>query len=130
MNIEAIILVVHVLLALALLGLILIQHGKGADAGAAFGSGASGTVFGASGSGSFLTKITTWVAISFFATSLTLAYLSAHSGDKVSSVFDKTVEEQAADLPATAEEAVAENVPVAEDVPVVEEETTDLPAAE
>ena len=63
MNIEAIILVVHVLLALALLGLILIQHGKGADAGAAFGSGASGTVFGASGSGSFLTKITTWVAI-------------------------------------------------------------------
>jgi preprotein translocase subunit SecG len=124
MNIEAIILVVHVLLALALLGLILIQHGKGADAGAAFGSGASGTVFGASGSGSFLTKITTWVAISFFATSLTLAYLSAHSGDKVSSVFDKTVEEQAADLPATAEEAVAE------DVPVVEEETTDLPAAE
>ena len=124
MNIEAIILVVHVLLALALLGLILIQHGKGADAGAAFGSGASGTVFGASGSGSFLTKITTWVAISFFATSLTLAYLSAHSGDKVSSVFDKTLEEQAADLPATAEEAVAE------DVPVVEEETTDLPAAE
>lgn len=122
MNIEAIILVVHVLLALLLLVLILIQHGKGADAGAAFGSGASGTVFGASGSGSFLTKVTTWVAIAFFATSLTLAYLSAHSGDKVSSVFDNTVEEQATDLPA--EEAVAV------DVPVIEEEATDLPAAE
>ncbi len=84
MNIEAIILVVHVLLALALLGLILVQHGKGADAGAAFGSGASGTVFGASGSASFLTKLTTWIAIAFFATSLTLAYLSAHSGEKAS----------------------------------------------
>lgn len=127
MNIEAIILVVHVLLALALLGLILVQHGKGADAGAAFGSGASGTVFGASGSGSFLTKVTTWVAIAFFATSLTLAYLSAHSGEKANSVFDKTVEEQAADLPATAEEAIAEDVPVVEEAA---EEATDLPAAE
>ncbi len=125
MNIEAIILVVHVLLALGLLALILIQHGKGADAGAAFGAGASGTVFGASGSASFLTKLTTWIAIAFFATSLTLAYLSAHSGDKVNSVFDEAAEEQIVDVP-TAEEAVAE------DVPVIEEsaETTDLPPAE
>ena len=123
MNTEAIILVIHVLLALGLLALILIQHGKGADAGAAFGAGASGTVFGASGSASFLTKLTTWIAIAFFATSLTLAYLSAHSGDKVSSVFDKVAEEQLVDVPATEE---------AEDVPVIEEsaETTDLPPAE
>ncbi len=70
-------LVVHVLLALALIGLILIQHGRGADAGAAFGSGASGTVFGARGSTSFLTKLTTFLAIGFFANSLALAYLSA-----------------------------------------------------
>ena len=126
MNIEEIILVVHVLLALVLLGLILIQHGKGADAGAAFGSGASGTVFGASGSASFLTKLTTWIAIAFFATSLTLAYLSAHSGDKVSSVFDKAAEEQVTDVPATAEPAVAEDVPAIEEAT----EAADLPVAE
>lgn len=125
MNIEAIILVVHVLLALGLLALILVQHGKGADAGAAFGAGASGTVFGASGSASFLTKLTTWIAIAFFATSLTLAYLSAHSGEKVTSVFDETAEEQVVDVPA-AKEAVAEDVPVIED----SADTTDLPPAE
>ena len=114
MNIEVIILVVHVLLALVLVGLILIQHGKGADAGAAFGGGGSGTVFGASGSASFLTKITTWIAIVFFATSLTLAYLSAHSGDKASSVFDKTVEGQVAEVPILTEERVAEDIPIFE----------------
>jgi preprotein translocase subunit SecG len=66
----------HVLLCTALIGLILIQHGKGADAGAAFGSGASATVFGSQGSASFLTRITAILATTFFITSLTLAYFS------------------------------------------------------
>jgi preprotein translocase subunit SecG len=66
--------VVYVLVAAALIGLVLIQHGKGADAGAAFGSGASGTVFGARGSANFLSRTTAWLAAVFFALSLTLAY--------------------------------------------------------
>ena len=74
---ETIVLVVHVLLAIAVISLVLLQHGRGADAGAAFGSGASGTVFGARGATSFLQRFTTWVAAAFFATSLGLAYLAA-----------------------------------------------------
>ena len=68
------ILAVHIIVAIALSGLILIQHGKGADAGASFGSGAAGTVFGAAGSGNFLTRATAVLATIFFITSLALAY--------------------------------------------------------
>ena len=63
---QTIILSIHIILAISLVVLILVQHGKGADAGAAFGSGASSTVFGAGGSATFLTKITTVIALSFF----------------------------------------------------------------
>lgn len=70
-----ILVVVQVLVAVALVALILVQHGKGADAGAAFGSGASGTVFGARGSANFLSRATAALATVFFAVSLTLAYL-------------------------------------------------------
>lgn len=69
------ILMVHVLIALTLIGLVLIQHGKGADIGAAFGSGASNTVFGSQGTGNFLFKLTGGLALAFFVTSLTLSYL-------------------------------------------------------
>jgi len=79
---QSILLVLHVLVAVALIGIILIQHGKGADAGAAFGSGASATVFGARGSGSFLTRTTTILAVVFLANSLFLAYLSGQSIEK------------------------------------------------
>ena len=72
-----IILVIHVLLALGLVGLILIQHGKGADAGAAFGSGAAGSVFGARGAYSFLYKLTAVLAVAFFVTSISLAYFAS-----------------------------------------------------
>lgn len=64
----------HVLICVSLIGFVLIQHGKGADAGAAFGSGASSTVFGSQGSGSFLTRTTAILATLFFITSLTLGY--------------------------------------------------------
>jgi preprotein translocase subunit SecG len=73
--------ILHLLLALGLIGLILIQHGKGADAGAAFGSGASATVFGARGSGSFLTRVTAIMATLFFLTSMALAYYAAQVGE-------------------------------------------------
>lgn len=73
---ESVILAVHVVVAVALIGLILIQQGKGADAGASFGGGASGTVFGSQGSSNFLTKTTAILATTFFLTSLFLSYIS------------------------------------------------------
>ncbi len=72
-TIETLVLVFHVLGALAIIGLVLIQHGKGADMGAGFGGGSSNTVFGSDGAGNFLTKLTTGVAIAFFVSSFTLA---------------------------------------------------------
>ena len=77
-TVNSILLVVQVLLSISLIVLILIQHGKGADAGAAFGSGASATFFGARGSGNFLTRTTTIVAILFFIVCLSLAYISSN----------------------------------------------------
>lgn len=74
---QQLILVLHVLVAVCLVTLVLLQHGKGADMGAAFGSGASNTMFGSVGATPFLMKITILLAAIFFATSLTLGYLSA-----------------------------------------------------
>ena len=70
---ESIIVIVHVIVAIAIVGLVLLQQGKGADAGAAFGSGSSNTVFGSAGSGNFLTRSTSIAATIFFITSLSLA---------------------------------------------------------
>ena len=75
-NIEKVFLVLLVLDALALIGLVLLQQGKGADVGAAFGSGSSGTVFGSSGGANFLTRLTTLFAVLFFVLSFSLAYLA------------------------------------------------------
>ncbi len=75
------ILMTHVAIAIALVVLILLQQGKGAEAGAAFGGGASQTVFGSRGSGSFLAKFTGLLAVAFFATSLTLAYFASQAGE-------------------------------------------------
>lgn len=86
---QAFFLTIHVVLALTVIGLVLLQQGKGADAGAAFGSGASSTVFGAPGSGSFLTRMTTLSAALFFATSLTLAMIAANRTDDSGSVIDQ-----------------------------------------
>lgn len=73
-----VLLVVYLLVALGLIGLILIQQGKGADMGASFGAGASGTLFGSSGSGNFLTRTTAILAITFFSLSLLIGNLSAN----------------------------------------------------
>ena len=89
---ETVILAVHIIIAITLIGLILIQQGKGADAGAAFGGGGGGggastTVFGSQGSGNFLTKTTAILATTFFITSLFLSYLSGQvSSDKAQAI--------------------------------------------
>ncbi|MDX1593683.1 MAG: preprotein translocase subunit SecG [Gammaproteobacteria bacterium] len=89
---QTILLVIHVLIALALVALVLLQHGKGADMGAAFGSGASNTVFGARGAGSFMTRTTAVLAALFFISSIGLAFLATRMGDvRTGSVVD-TVE--------------------------------------
>ncbi|ROO32450.1 preprotein translocase subunit SecG [Salinisphaera orenii] len=90
-----ILLIVQVVVALSLVGLILVQHGKGADAGAAFGSGASGTVFGAQGAANFMTRATAALATVFFAISLTLAYLVNGASAPTGSVTDQVQQQQA-----------------------------------
>jgi preprotein translocase subunit SecG len=85
-------LVVHLLAALSIIGLVLLQHGKGADMGAAFGSGASGSLFGATGSANFLSRTTAVLAALFFITSLTLAYLASQQPKTLGGVMQNVVE--------------------------------------
>jgi preprotein translocase subunit SecG len=87
---------VHVLLALMIIGLVLLQRGKGAEAGAGFGSGASGTVFGARGTSTLFSKLTAVFAAMFFATSLTLAYLGARPTAEPTSVLERAAQAAAA----------------------------------
>jgi preprotein translocase subunit SecG len=115
-NIQKAVLIGHTLIALLIIVLVLLQRGKGADAGAAFGAGASGTVFGARGSGSFFSRATAVCATAFFVTSLTLAYLSSQNTAAPSSVMDTVPE---------VEEAVEA---VESDMPALE--ATDMPALE
>ncbi|HEY6864322.1 MAG TPA: preprotein translocase subunit SecG [Burkholderiales bacterium] len=95
------ILIIDVLVAMGIIGLVLLQHGKGADVGAAFGSGASGSLFGASGSANFLSRSTAVLAVVFFITTFTLAYLASHRPRGESAVID-SVKEQPAAPPAPA----------------------------
>lgn len=85
---STIILIIQVLAALAIIGLVLIQHGKGADMGAAFGSGSSGSLFGASGSSNFLSKSTAVAATIFFAATLALAFINSQRTASSGSVMD------------------------------------------
>lgn len=96
---EVAILVIHVIAALAIIGLVLLQHGKGADMGAAFGSGSAGSVFGSSGSANFLSRTTAIVATIFFVTSIGLTIFSAKkTADK--GLMTQPVETPAQSLPA------------------------------
>jgi preprotein translocase subunit SecG len=81
--------ILHLLFAAAIVALVLLQRGKGADAGAGFGAGASGTVFGARGSASFLSRTTATLAVLFIGTSLTLAYMGSRAPDAPKSVIDR-----------------------------------------
>ena len=85
---ETLVWIVHVLTAVVLIGLVLMQHGKGADMGAAFGSGSAGSLFGSSGSANFLSRSTAVAATIFFITSLLLTYIYAHPAQQ-QGVMDK-----------------------------------------
>lgn len=104
---ETLVLIFHVLAALAIIGLVLIQHGKGADMGAGFGSGSSSTVFGSGGAGNFLTRMTTGIAIAFFVTSFGLAFFAKEKAVAVRDLGIPVVEQVVVEeeLPAAPEEA-------------------------
>lgn len=94
-----VLLAVQMLTAIGMIGLILIQHGKGADMGAAFGSGASGSLFGATGSANFLSRTTAVLATVFFAATLALAYFGNLRAPQSSSVLERA-QSQSAPAPA------------------------------
>jgi len=129
-NIQTTVLTIHTIIALAIIGLVLIQRGKGADAGAAFGAGASGTVFGSRGSTSFFSRATAVLATAFFATSLTLAYLSSQQGAAPESLLDSApaveVEQPAPQTPSIDQPAPGQLPTLDEVAPGVE--NTGLPA--
>ena len=119
---ENLIFLVHVLTALAIIALILMQQGKGADMGASFGSGASQTIFGASGSGNFFSKLTAICAAVFFVTSFSLAVFAKQSASVDEGLPLPALEESADDLPAV--DAGSDDLP-----PVESNSGDDLPAA-
>lgn len=123
---ETVIIVVHLVVAIGVVGFVLIQQGKGADAGASFGSGASGTVFGSQGSSSFLSRFTAVLAAVFFATSLGLAFYAKDRASTISQLglpdpvlLEVPQQERPAleDIPYVESQAPAASV---DDVPVVE----------
>ncbi|HJN96050.1 MAG: preprotein translocase subunit SecG [Gammaproteobacteria bacterium] len=121
---QTLIVVIHVIVAIVIVGLVLLQQGKGADAGASFGAGASQTVFGASGSGNFLVKATTVAATIFFVTSLSLAIFARNQSGVGTTV----------GLPVVNQEILEETTTEQTDVPQLEDEVeqtanqSDVPA--
>ncbi len=106
MNWVSLAVMLHVLIALAICGLVLLQHGKGADMGSGFGGGASSSLFGASGSANFLSRATAVLATIFFVSSMGLAYFAAHTPQEGGSVVDRAAPaaQKKADAPAPAAE--------------------------
>ncbi|MEO0576336.1 MAG: preprotein translocase subunit SecG [Pseudomonadota bacterium] len=131
---------VHAVISIAIIALVLMQKGKGADAGASFGSGASGTVFGARGAANFLSRATAVMATLFFANSLALAYLTTQQSEGAGSVVEAVETTDAPAIPAQSvspddvpsiddadpeqmlDDAVDAAVDAAEDVPAIESE--------
>ncbi|WP_090618620.1 preprotein translocase subunit SecG [Azotobacter beijerinckii] len=121
---ETIVVVFHLLAALGVVALVLVQQGKGAEAGASFGSGASATVFGSQGSSTFLSRVTAILAAAFFVTSLGLGFLAKEKAGALSQ----------AGLPDPAVLEIQQKKPAAEDVPVLEQQkpvddSVDVPQA-
>lgn len=110
---ETLVWVIHVLAAVGVIGLVLMQHGKGADMGAAFGSGASGSLFGSSGSANFLSRATAVLAAVFFTTSLTLTYFSSHK-TKSAGVMATQQTQSRPEIPAGAAQPAAPVAPAAQ----------------
>ena len=125
--------VFHVLLAFGIVGLVLLQRGRGADAGAGFGAGASGTVFGARGSASFLSRMTAVLATLFFLTSRGLSYLFSRGTEAPASVMDRTPAQQAPLDPTAIQAATTpESAPPASEsaAPAADPEPAPAPAGE
>jgi preprotein translocase subunit SecG len=121
---ETVVVVFHLLGAIGVVALVLLQQGKGADAGASFGAGASATVFGSQGSSTFLSRVTAIMATAFFLTSLGLAFFAKERSDGMAQV----------GLPDPAMMEVQQAKPAVEDVPVLEElkpavDAVDVPQA-
>nr|WP_090445730.1 preprotein translocase subunit SecG [Pseudomonas benzenivorans] len=121
---ETVVVVFHLLGAIGVVVLVLLQQGKGADAGASFGSGASATVFGSQGSSTFLSRVTAILAAAFFLTSLGLGFFAKEKADALTQ----------AGLPDPAALEVQQAAPAVEDVPVLEEQkpvdnAADVPSA-
>jgi preprotein translocase subunit SecG len=108
---ENLVTVIHIIAAAGVIGLVLLQHGKGADMGAAFGSGASGSLFGVSGSSNFMSKATAVCVAVFFATSLTLAYMASHRSGNGSVIKATQVLEVKSDMVKPTEKKPAETKP-------------------
>lgn len=129
-TIQKVALIVHTLIALLIIALVLLQRGKGADAGAAFGAGASGTVFGARGSSSFFSRATAVCATLFFASSLALAYLSSQASTAPSSLLENAPPAAGSDMieaPEPSEELPISDTPELEPV---ENDDLDIPELE
>ena len=109
----SVLIVLHVVLALAIIGLVLLQHGKGADMGSGFGGGASGSLFGATGSANFLSRSTAVLATLFFILSLALAYIASNRPRDSGSVVDRASQQQPATPNAAEKKDAAPAVPAA-----------------
>lgn len=118
---ETVIIIGHLVVAIAIVGFVLIQQGKGAEAGASFGSGASATVFGAQGTGTFFSRITAVLAVIFFATSLGLAYYAKQQAKGLDTIGlppavqeiskDAKLEGEAAEIPALETKESEDSIP-------------------
>ena len=117
--IETFVLITHVVAAIAIIALVLYQRGRGAEMGTGFGAGASGTVFGSAGSGNFMTRMTTTVAITFFVTSFGLAYFAKIHADDARQVGIPQIESM---VPVPAEEGEVPSI----EVPVADNEVPSL----
>jgi preprotein translocase subunit SecG len=100
---ENLVLLIHVVLAIGVIAFVLIQRGKGAEAGASFGGGASQTVFGSSGSGNFLTRTTAILVAGFFVTSLGLAYMAKQKAAGLTDIDIPVIEETLSEVPVSTE---------------------------
>jgi len=116
-----ILIVVYLIIALTLIGLVLIQQGKGADMGASFGAGSSATIFGSGGSGNFLTKMTTWLAVGFFVISLLLGNLTANKTKQV---------DEWNNLAVPSEQVATDAIPSESAEPTAVVENSDVPAGD
>ena len=114
---EIVVLVIHVVVAVSIIGLVLLQHGKGADVGAAFGSGTAGSLFGAAGSANFLSRATSILAVVFFVSSLALTYLSSNRSGKQGVMANQPAPAPSQSLPAQIPQPAAPAVPSAPAAP-------------